>query len=136
MDKMAISKEYSGVKVIPVDMKKLYDEVNDLLRKDGDLQAGENAYLGYDIAIVAVGYSINVLDQECVGGPFDGKLSFYKRTPTSVSMTPVFGIDLTVDELPLLGETTLEAFMKDRFAYNSRILDNMRVWKKAIAGRP
>lgn len=145
-----LSKEVASVKVIPLNIEKINQDVDKNLKAEiekakgsifaPEIKEGETFYLRGALGIIQ-GTNM-VIDEECVGEMVehdDIHLHIYSQTITekgkSFSLSPRFTVTNKLSEMiKEYGQepVSLESFMGSRFAYNDRIVSNTRIILKEI----
>ena len=139
-EKELLIKSYSSIKVVPLDMEKLNSEIN--INVKANRETEDNIKYS-TIGKFAIIDSSNIfIDEECVGMQ-DSKitLNIYANSYDAngnlegIGIFPKFTNEISIKELVAnygLAEVDLPTFMGDRFAYNYRIINNMREIKSSI----
>lgn len=144
IDKEKISKEFAAIKVTPLDMKKLNADIDKSIKKElkkakgsslvPKVEIGEEFYVRGSLGLL-VGTDM-LIDDECIGfnRTSEVTLEIFSHTKDKKGQVVSFGMcarfttKTTIAELLKdygKKEVSLETHMKDRFAYNDRIVSNM-----------
>lgn len=147
-EKKEFKEKYGKITVIPIDTDKIAKELDAFIRAEVKkakgsvfafkIEKGETFVLRGGLAVIKE--TGILIDRECVGEVIEaGKnatLDVYSETRdaenkvTSFGIMPRFTQKVTIEELVkdyALPETDLPTFMDSRFAYNPRIVSNMRI---------
>ena len=154
-EKEKMSAQFKDIIVIPLDCKKLSEDIDSSIRKEAEkagdssfapkIEEGEKFYTSSGGLALIKGTNI-LIDNECVGDVCeDGKAhleiysEFYTEGKrTGFSMFPKFSSKPDLNELVnefAMEEISLEQFMGSRFAYNPRIVNNMKQIKKEVVAQ-
>ncbi len=154
-EKEKLSTEFKDIIVIPLDCKKLSEEIDSSIKKEAEkagdssfapkIKEGEKFYTCSGGLALIKGTNI-LIDNECVGDVCeDGKAhleiysDFYTDgKKTGFSMFPKFTTDPDLNQIVkdfAMEEISIVEFMGSRFAYNPRIVNNMKEIKKEISAQ-
>jgi hypothetical protein len=134
-----LSVKYKDIVVIPFNMEAIDKGLDEHIKKTYPDKIEKNESFSLHRIFGFVKNSSVLIDRECVGEIINNDkipLEVYGERPSEsgkgvdLDMFPRFTFVVKLEDILkeyALPEVTLEKFMGDRFAYNNRIISNMRI---------